>query len=77
MVTKTCDWCKKEEKTFLVFFKPRGWIKHKTPDEIHLLFCSLTCFKTFIGGVEAAPKSVKPRKRVEVDEEELVAAPAQ
>jgi len=77
LVTKACDWCKKEGKAFLVFFKPRGWIRHKTPDEIHMLFCSLVCFKAFIGGVEAAPKSIKPQKPIEVDEEELVAAPTQ
>ncbi len=77
MVTKACYWCKKEDNAFLIFFKPRGWIKHKTPDELNLLFCSLACFKAFSGADEALPKSTKPKKPIEVKEEEWIAAPAQ
>jgi len=76
MVTKTCDWCKKEDNTFLVFFKPRGWIKHKAPDELNLLFCSLACFNAFLGEVEASPKPIRPRKTIEI-KEEWITAPAQ
>lgn len=60
-----------------MFFKPRGWIKHRTRDKIDLLFCSLACFQKFMG-TDLAPKRVEPRKPSRVKEEkELVVAPAQ
>jgi len=79
LVTTTCSWCNKEEKNFLVLFRPRGWIKHRTPDHIDMLFCSLLCFRAFSGGFAARKpvKPVKPVKPIEVEEEKVVVAPAQ
>jgi len=77
LVTKSCSWCKKEDKAYLMFFKPRGWIKHRTRDKMDMLFCSLACFQEFMG-VDLAPKRVEPRKPASVKKDkELVAAPAQ
>jgi len=76
LMLKTCDWCKKEEKAFLLFWKPRGWIQHKTPDGIDMLFCSLACFRTFTSA-RLAPKPVELKKEYEVVEEPLAEVPAQ
>jgi hypothetical protein len=76
LVSKTCDWCKKEGKNFLVVFKPKGWIEHKTSDKLELLFCSLVCFRAFTGA-DLAPKPPKPKKQFDVEEEHLIAPPAQ
>jgi hypothetical protein len=78
LVPKTCDWCKKEEKAFLIFFKPKGWIKHKTPDKIDMLFCSLKCFKTFTGAkLMPAPAELKRQRPAQVKERPQIAVPAQ
>jgi len=71
-----CYWCKKEEKTFLIFWKPKGWIKHKTPDGLDMLFCSLACFRKFTGA-KFSPKPVNLKKHHEAFKEPLVAAPTQ
>jgi hypothetical protein len=72
LVTKACDRCKKESSAFLVFFKPRGWIKHRTRDGIDMMFCSLACFKAFIG-TDLADGSKLPRKPIERQQEQLLA----
>lgn len=77
LVTKSCSWCKREDKAYLVFFKPRGWVKHRTRDKMDMLFCSLACFKEFMG-VDLAAKRVEPRKPPSFKEgKRLVVAPAQ
>jgi hypothetical protein len=76
LVSKTSDWCKKEGKNFLVVFKPKGWIKHRTPDKLELLFCSLVCFRAFTGA-GLTPRPPKSKKKYDVEEEHLVAPPAQ
>jgi len=76
LVSKMCDWCKKEEKAFLVFWKPRSWIKHKTPDGLDVPFCSLACFQKFTGA-KLSPKPVKLKEHNEGLKEPLVAAPTQ
>jgi len=71
--------CKKKKQAFLLFFKPRGWIRHKTPDGFIMFFCGLTCFRKFTG-VKLARRPAPVEKRYEVVEEEkeqLVAVPAQ
>jgi len=72
LVTKACDWCKKESNAFLVFLKPRGWIKHKTRDGIDMMFCSLACFKAFTG-TDSADGPRHPKKSIERQEEQLLA----
>lgn len=72
LVTKACIWCKKESSAFLVFFKPRGWIKHRTRDGIDMLFCSLACFKAYIGA-EPVDRSRPIKKPIEEQEEQLLA----
>jgi hypothetical protein len=72
LVTKVCNWCKIESNAFLVFFKPRGWIKHRTPDGIDMLFCSLACFNAF-KGLEPTDRSRQAKKPIEVQEEQLLA----
>jgi len=76
LVSKMCDWCKKEEKVFLVFWKPRSWIKHKTSDGLEMLFCTLACFRKFTGA-KLSRKSVKLKGHNEGLKESLVAAPMQ
>lgn len=76
LVTKSCSWCKKEDEAYLMFFKPRGWIKHRTLDKMDLLFCSLACFREFIGA-DLTLKPVVRRKTSKAKEEKaLVAARA-
>jgi len=75
LVTRACFWCKKESNAFLVFFKPRGWIKHRTPDRIDMLFCSLACFKAFTG-VKLTYRSERVKKPIEPQEEQLLATAA-
>jgi hypothetical protein len=76
LVTKSCSWCKREDKAYLMFFTPRGWIRHRTRDEMDMLFCSLACFQEFMG-MDLAPKRVEPRKPKSVKEgKQLIAAPA-
>jgi hypothetical protein len=74
LITKACDWCKKEDKPFLIFFKPKGWIRHKTLDDIDMLFCSLACFRAFIG---PATRPTQAKKPIEAQKERLLSAPAQ
>jgi len=77
LVTKTCDWCKKEDKAFLVFFKPKGWIKHRTLDKMDMLFCSLACFRAF-SGLEILPKTSETKKPFEIArEKQVIVSPAQ
>lgn len=77
MVTKACSWCKKEGEAYLVFFKPKGWIKHKTLDKMDMLFCSLACFQAFMG-TELSSRARAAERPMKVEErEELAVAPAQ
>lgn len=75
LFSKTCHMCMKEEKAYLVFWIPKGWIKHKTPDGLDMLFCSLACFQEFTGA-KLVPRPVEPKKHHEAVEEPLVAVPA-
>jgi len=68
LVSHTCGSCKKEGKAYLHFFKPRGWIKHKTPDDMNMLFCSLACFQKFTGA-DLGPRPKTSKKRVVAEEE--------
>jgi hypothetical protein len=70
--TKACEWCRKEAKTFLVFLKPKGWIKHKTSNDTDMLFCSLACFKAFTG-IRLTRKSKPTEMPVEAQEAQLLA----
>jgi hypothetical protein len=72
LVTKACDWCKKESSAFLIFFKPKGWIKHRTHDGIDMMFCSLACFKAFTG-TGSVDRPRRPKKPIEKQEEQLLA----
>ena len=72
LVTKACDWCKKERRAFLIFFKPRSWIKHRTCDGIDMVFCSLACFKAFTG-TASSKGSISSKKPIEKQEEQLLA----
>jgi len=72
LVTKVCSWCKKESSAFLLFFKPKGWIKHKTRDGIDMMFCSLACFRAFTG-TTPTDKSRHPKRPIEKQEEQLLA----
>jgi hypothetical protein len=75
LVTVVCYQCRKEGKTFLIFFKPRGWIKHTSLDGIHQVFCSLECLEAYMG-VKQTPKPKQVKKPVEVEEEQLLEATA-
>ncbi len=76
LVTRTCYQCKKESNGFLVFFKPRGWIKHRTPDQIDMLFCSLACFKAFTHITKLTGRPEQVKKPIEEQEEQLLATAA-
>ncbi len=73
MVMKACDWCKKQSEAFLVFLKPRGWIRHKTCDETDMLFCSLACFKAFTS-IQLKIRSAQTEIPIEDQEKQLLTA---
>lgn len=73
MVMKACDWCKKQSKAFLVFLKPRSWIRHRTRDKADMLFCSLACFKAFTG-IQLRAVSAQTEIPVEDQEKQLLTA---
>ncbi len=72
LVTKACIWCNRESSAFLVFFKPKGWIKHTSRDGIDMLFCSLACFNAYIGA-EPTDRSKPVKKPIDVQQEQLLA----
>lgn len=50
-------------------------MKHRTRDGIDLLFCSLACFKAYIGAEPIGP-SKTTRKPIEEQEEQLLTVAA-
>lgn len=51
-----CATCFERAKLRLGFFKPKGWIKYKTPDRNVVYFCGQECMKKFIFPAELKEK---------------------